>query len=56
MTEADERELEWWRRVFACRFVPDSLPKVGTPLYGYRLKVVEVRTGQDMDEHGRLKP
>lgn len=50
-----EDELRWWRRVFATRFVPDSLPKVGTALYGMRLKVVDV-DGNEIDAHGQVKP
>lgn len=43
MTEQDEYELRWWRESFALKFGPDgNLPKVGTPLYGRRLKIIDV--------------
>lgn len=39
-TTRDEAELEWWRRVFACRFQADNLPRPGTALYGHRLTLM----------------
>lgn len=52
--QRDAAELDWWRREFATRFEPDSLPKVGTPLYGHRLRVVTV-DGDEIDGHGKVK-
>lgn len=37
----DRSELDWWRQVFACRFLGDNLPAPGSPLYGMRLRLFE---------------
>ena len=55
MTEADMRELEWWRHEFATRFAAANLPRPGTALYGRRLKIV-TSGGYTIDRHGQVKP
>lgn len=46
--DKDAYELEWWR-TFACRFQGSNLPKVGTPLHGYRFRLY-------VDEKGNYVP
>ena len=40
MTSKDEMELDWWRKSFSCRFGPGNLPTPGTPLLGYRFRLM----------------
>lgn len=50
MTDRDEAELDWWRKVFACRFHAVNLPKPRTALYGMRFVLM-------VDEpHEELRP
>lgn len=46
MSPADEKELNWWRKVFACRFRADNLPRPGDALYGHRFHL----TYEDHDD------
>lgn len=32
----DQRELDWWRESFSCRFRSGNLPRPGDALYGSR--------------------
>ena len=52
MSRQDQIELDWWRRVFACRFDRDNLPLPGVPLYGLRLRIV-LDDGREIDRFGR---